>query len=558
VLLGLSRKIAPVLLRTATCLLLGAIGLAGVLRPALAQSESHHDQQNMGWVPREILERPVPLRQGIGNLHEEVTTSSPQAQAFYDQGLDYLYAYDWIEAARSFHEALRHDPDLAMAYLGLSDVYTQLQDNSAARIAWDNAQSLSGSVSERERTRIQIRADELDFIENAKSGMQKYFVWRKAISDALVVSPTDSWLWILRGFADEGTPAAIGQGGGIDTVAFYETALAYSPDNSAAHHFLAHTFENLGRTQQALEQADALVRLAPSIPHAHHMRGHELRRLGRTAAAVEEFHKADELENSYYRAENIPSMYDWHHAHNLSLLAMCYETLGQMKAAEPLLREAFSLPAHTDISEYNRREWPNFLLDRGRPEQSLTAAQEMIEKSSWPMGRLAGHALAGRAFLAMNRSTKAQYELQLAERELEQLPVSLSSALPDTGILWAEILLHDQEWAQADAVLKKIEANIRALPGPDSWSEALFQLQSIARVTRQSGDWNLAEFTARQMIEHDPSYAGGYYALGLTAEHSGDKALARQQFQTAEKLWRSADPDLPELVNVREKLRATK
>src|SRR2546427_13203114 len=83
------------------------------------------------------------------------------------------------------------------------------------------------------------------------------------------------------------------------------------------------------------------LRLAPSIPHAHHMRGHELRRAGRIEEAIQEFRKADELENAYYRAEHISPEYDWHHSHNLSLLAMCYQLLGQMKATEQLLREAF-------------------------------------------------------------------------------------------------------------------------------------------------------------------------------------------------------------------------
>src|SRR5208282_145495 len=97
-------------LRFSISLLLGAMGFFAPLVPAFAQNEPHHDHDNIGWVPREILERPVPLRQGIGNLHEEVTTSSPQAQAFYDQGLDYLHAYEWIEAVRSFNQALRLDP----------------------------------------------------------------------------------------------------------------------------------------------------------------------------------------------------------------------------------------------------------------------------------------------------------------------------------------------------------------------------------------------------------------------------------------------------------------
>ncbi len=541
-------KIATALLRLSACFLLAAIGCGCVAQPALAQSDADSRTEKIGWVPRAILERPVPARQGIGNLHERVTTSSPQAQTFYDQGLDYFFGYDWIEAARSFNQALRLDPNLAMAYLRLSEVYAQLQDNSAARIACNKAQSLSGKVSERERARIQIRADHLDYIDDPDSE-QKYVAWRKAISDALTANVTDWGLWVLLG-------SAIGDGEGIESVADYETALAFSPHNSAAHHILAHTFEHLGQTQQALAQADAYVRLAPSIPHAHHMLGHELRRLGRTADAIEEFRKADKLENSYYRSENISAGYDWHHAHNLVLLAMCYKSLGQMKAAEPLLHEAFSLPAYTETAEYYRREWPDFLLDRGRPEESLKAAQELIESSTWPTGRLAGHESAGRALLALHRSDEAGNELALAEREMERLPAHLSSELPSTGILNGEILLHDQKQSEADAGFKKVEAELRAMPGADTWSLALSQLQFIAEVARQSGDWNLAEFTARQMIEHDPSYAGGYYALGLAAEHSGDTASARRQFQIAEKLWGGADPDLPEFVQLREKLRA--
>src|SRR5688572_10989925 len=76
-----------------------------------------------GWVPREILDKPVPRRPGTGNAHEVVTTSSKEAQALYDQGLDYLHGYVWIEAARSFRQALRLDPKLAMAWVGLSRVY---------------------------------------------------------------------------------------------------------------------------------------------------------------------------------------------------------------------------------------------------------------------------------------------------------------------------------------------------------------------------------------------------------------------------------------------------
>lgn len=525
--------------------------------PVFAQSDAHdaqHERDFVGWVPKEILNRPVPLRQGIGNLHEEVTTSSPEAQKFYDQGLDYLHDYDWIEAARSFHQALRLDPSLAMAYLGLSDDYVAMLDHAAAREALNKAQALADKITPRERTRIDIRAAELTYIEDPNADMQKYFAIRKMISDALAANPEDPWLWIQRAFADEGSAAAHGQGGGIDTVAFYETVLAESPDNLAAHHYLTHTFENLGLTKLALEQADAFVRLAPNIPHAHHMRGHELRCLGRTEEAIAEFREAEELEDAYYKTENIPPQYDWHHAHNLSLLALSYESLGQMKLAEPLLHEAFTAPTHTDVADFNRREWPDFCLERGRPDEALQAAQTMIDKSAWPMGRFGGHALAGEALLALNRVDDARNELDLAEQELEKVPTSALADLTSAGVLRSEILLHDQDFPKAEAVLKQIEQRLRAMPDPDSWSDTLFELQYIARTSREAGDWDLSEYTAQQIIDHDPSYAGGYYALALAEDHRGDGASARTHFQMAEKRWSNADPDLPGMKQIRAKL----
>src|SRR2546425_169881 len=528
--------------------------LGGAVAPGSAQHEGHEAKKAIGWVPREVLERPVPLRQGIGNDHEKVATSSPQAQAFYDQGLAYLHSYVWVEAARSFHQALRLDPTLVMAYVGLCDVYVALEDVPAARAALEKAQSLAAKITESERQRIAIRARHVEFLEDTQD-IQKFLAYRKAIYDALMANPADPGLWILRGFADEGPGAGHGQTGDVDSIAFYETALALSADNSAAHHYLVHSFENIGRTEEALEHSEAYLRLAPSIPHAHHMRGHELRRAGRIEEAIQEFRKADELENAYYRAEHISPEYDWHHSHNLSLLAMCYQLLGQMKATEQLLREAFSLPAHGDLAEFNRREWPEFLLERGRAQEALEASQALA-KSPRATGRFAGHTLLGRALLGMNRMQEAKGEMALAEQEVERLGANAVRLLPYAETLRAEILLREKKWAEGAALMKQVAERIRATPSPDARSQALFQLESIARIARETSDWELAEFTAQEMIQQDPGYAGGYYALALVAEHRGDAAWARQEFATAEKLWNKADPDLPELERVRQKLAA--
>ena len=509
---------------------------------AVAQHEGHEPKEAAGWVPREVLERPLPLRPGIGKVHEDVTTASPEAQAYYDQGLAYLHSYVWIEAARSFHQALRLDPSMAMAYVGLSDAYVGLLDVPSAVSAAEKAKSLGAKVSERERTRILLRALQMEYLQDS-GDVKKYFAYRQALSDALSASPNDPWLWILRGFADEGTPTAHGQGGSVDTIAFYQTALRLSPDNFAAHHYLAHTLENHGPAKEALEQSEIFVRMAPAIPHAHHMHGHDLRRVGQTEQAIEEFLKAEELEDNYYRAENIPAQFDWHHSHNLQLLAMSYEALGQNNAAEAAFREAFALPSYTDFADFNRKAWPEFLLDHGRSQEALVASQELVN-SQWAMARFAGHSLAGRAQLALNHPEEARAELALAERETEQMQSGVLKSLSDSALLRAEILLRDGKMEEGNRLMERIVKDVVAVSGPDAWSEAIFQLEYIARVAREASDWTLAESAAREMIGHDPSYAGGYFALGLVAEHQGNSPSAKQEFATAQRLWSKADANL--------------
>jgi len=527
--------------------------LAVWVAPILAQHEDHEGQGVVGWVPQEVLERPLPLRHDIGNLHEKVTTPSAEAQAFYDQGLNYFASYVWIEAARSFHQALRLDPSLSPAYVGLCDVYVQLQDVPAARAALEKAQSLSGKITGAERQRMEIRARLVDFLED-KQNLDKFVAYRKAIYDALMASPSDPGLWILRGFADEGPGAGHGQTGDLDSIAFYQTALVVSPNNSAAHHYLAHSYENIGRTDEALYHSEAYLRVSSSIPHAHHMRGHELRRAGRIEDAVEEFRKANDLESAYYRAEHIPAEYDWHRPHNLSLLAMCYQLLGQMKAAEQLLRESFSLPAHGELAEFGHKQWPEFLLARGRAQEAYEQSKILVQSPSM-MARFAGHALMGRALVALNRVDDAETELALARDALVLVTVTEADRLrPYAETLRAEILLSQKKSAEGVTLMKEIEEQLRASPGPDARSQALIQLDSIARGARETEEWALAEFTAREMIQQEPSYAGGYYALGLVSEHLGDSVAASQEFAIAERLWSDADKDLPELHSARQKL----
>jgi tetratricopeptide (TPR) repeat protein len=531
--------------------LLGLI--SGAASPA--QESPHEDYSHTGPVPLEILQRPVTLRTGIGELHEKVSTHSPEAQSFYDQGLAYVHSYVWIEAARSFHQALRLDPNLAMAFLGLTDAFIGLHDVGTARATFERSRALEKGMSERERMWLSIRESELGYVEDPENP-NGYMAYRKSINAALKAYPNDPWLWIQRGLADEASPFTHGQAAGVDALAFYRTALALAPGNLAAHHYCAHAYENMGRSKDALEESAMYARMAPAIPHAHHMHGHALMRSGRTEEAISEFLKTKELEENYYRTEKIPARYDWHHAHNLTLLAMSYQTLGQMKSAEALFHETFSSPAYTDFLDYNRKSWPEFLLSRGRFQEALDTARELT-KSEWPLPRLAGHTLAGEALLGMGSVAEAQEELTMAERETERLPPGAIAALPYPAVLRADILMQRKNTAEGEPLARDVAKSIQGMPGPDSWIAAQFELESMARSARNAGDWELAGFLAQQMILHNLNYAGGHFAYGLVAEHAGNSGEARQAFAASEKLWSKADRDLPELEQIHKQLAAS-
>jgi tetratricopeptide (TPR) repeat protein len=109
-----------------------------------------------------LLERPTTLKSDIGHVHQAITTSSPDAQAFYDQGLTDLHHYFFIEAARSFHQALRADPGCAMCWMGLARAEQGLERSDATAAAIAKAKELAPKASAKEQTFITLRAKQID------------------------------------------------------------------------------------------------------------------------------------------------------------------------------------------------------------------------------------------------------------------------------------------------------------------------------------------------------------------------------------------------------------
>src|ERR1043166_6792599 len=65
-------------------------------------------------------EKPVALYPGLGTWRHAIQTRRPEAQKYFDQGLNLLFSFNRYESLRSFRKASELDPTGGMAYWGMA------------------------------------------------------------------------------------------------------------------------------------------------------------------------------------------------------------------------------------------------------------------------------------------------------------------------------------------------------------------------------------------------------------------------------------------------------
>ena len=531
-----------------------AVVLLIVLRPQVTATTAQNAAARSPALA-DIVQRPVTLRSGIGRVSERVTTSSPQAQSFYNQGVAYLHSFVWIEAARSFNQALRADPNLALAHVGLSEALGELGRSEDARAAARRAQALAPAVTDRERVRIELRTGQIEAASHRENASLQA-AYRGRLDAALARFPDDVELLLLVGRAQDPSAGGHGMGAGSGSLTFYQRALERAPDYFAVHHYLIHAHENTRRIDLALVHAERYAKEASAVPHAHHMYAHVLRRADRLDQALAEFETADRLELAYFKAEQIPPEFDWHYRHNLDLLAMTYQYAGRIAAAEQVFRRSFELPAANGLGRNpNSKEWPAFLLARGRADEALRVSRTLSADPE-PLAAAIGHLFVSRALQALKQLEAAAEAGNAALRQMKAAGPMGGTLVPEFELTQGEYLLRAGQLDRARAMLRGAASKLGAQSGPDAWVQTLFSLEETSRVAREVGDWTLAEEFAEAMRAYDETYAGTHYALGLVSEHKGNRGAARTAYATAVRRWAAADRTLPELADANRRLSA--
>ncbi|PYU10712.1 MAG: hypothetical protein DMG37_19380 [Acidobacteria bacterium] len=276
------------------------------------------------------------LMTGYGNWHHPVSTKNAQAQAFFDQGLRQIYAFNHDEAARSFQRAGELDPKLAMAFWGVAEAVGPNYNDPAsddrfvkAHEAIAKAQSLAAEASESDKAYIDALAKRFpaDTSADRRAALEQY---RDAMREVMKRFPDDLDAATLSAEAGmnlhpwglwrpDGTPAE----GTEEIVATLESVIRREPNHLGAIHYYIHSVEASNSPERALAGANRLAELAPSAGHIVHMPAHIYIRTGDYEAALKTNQKAALADQAYIKGGAAPGIYSMmYYSHNLHFIAM--------------------------------------------------------------------------------------------------------------------------------------------------------------------------------------------------------------------------------------------
>jgi tetratricopeptide (TPR) repeat protein len=291
----------------------------------------------------------APVLTGYGDHHHPITTTNPQTQAFFDQGVRLLFAFNHAEAIRSFREAARIDPNCAMCWWGVAfalgpNINLPMQPDALAPAvaAVQMARSLEPHASPEEvdwieavSSRYSSNPKAVQHAQDESFAQAMGKVWAKHPDDLdagtfyaeamMDTQPWDYWQ------ADGSTPK--GHGAEIDST--LEGILKREPLHPGALHLYIHAVEASTTPERAEAAADKLEPLMPGAGHIVHMPSHIYFRVGRYADAVKVNTLAAQKDEQYIAACQAQGFYPLaYYSHNIHFLWTSSEMLGRYRATE--------------------------------------------------------------------------------------------------------------------------------------------------------------------------------------------------------------------------------
>jgi len=506
------------------------------------------------------------LYPGVGTYHFPITTTNPEAQVYFDNGIGLLYGFNHDEAARYFRRAAELDPRAPMPYWGLAmsigpNYNDTAVDANRAQATFDavkNAQQREAAGSERERAYIDALAKRYPSPEPAADWLGFHRTYSDAMRAMVAKYPDDldaatmfaeslmmlrPWqLWTLAGEPAPGT---------LELVAVLESVLRRNPDHPGANHFYIHAVEASPNLERAIPSAMRLMTLTPGSGHLVHMPGHIFLQTGDFDLAADTNVKASDADRAFVQRTGAQGMYPlMYWTHNIHFIAYARAQQGRYEDAkqaaldmvknvgdgdrEMQMLEGFRLyPLMVDL-RFHR--WDTILAE---PAPDTTRA---FSHSFWRFSRAMALAGQGKVRDATAEQKRFERERKNTKPEMQYL---LNNKASDLLTLCAATLEAQIAGARNDnaaavtgwRLAVAIEDTLQ-YDEPPPWIYAV--RQSLGAAQLRGGDAAAAEKTFREALATHPREGRLLFGLwqSLLAQNRASEAqLVEGEFKRA---WQTA------------------
>lgn len=526
-----------------------------------------------GGVPTETVTATVtePMFTGTGLHHRTVVTASAEAQAYFDQGLAFLFAFNHDEAIRSFRAATELDPNCAMAWWG---------------IAYANGPHINNPVvpPEREAEAFEAAKRAASLAEGLDDGADRALIlavttryaspqpddrgpldaaYADAMADVYAAHPDDGdvgalyaealldihpWdLWEHDGSPKEWTPPI---------VALLEDVVADHPEHPLALHLYIHTVEASDDPARADMAADRLRDLMPGLGHLVHMPSHIDVRRGRWQEAIVANTKAIAADDAYQVAAPVPpDFYRLYMSHNHHMKAYAAMMVGRSEMAMQAIRELVDgIPK--DWLEENAIWADGFIAMPYEVMMRFGRWQEILDEPEpagyLPFTRSIHFAARAVALAALDRPEEARAEQRRFIEQRAMVPEAaffgnnMANDLLDVADRLVEGEILYREGAKPAGIEALYEATVfedaLRYDEPPDWIQPI--RHALGATLMQEGRYADAEKVYREDLARLPGNGWSLYGLARTLRLQGENDEAAAVEARFASVWVGADTQL--------------
>jgi tetratricopeptide (TPR) repeat protein len=308
-----------------------------------------------------------PFFEGLGSHTRIITTTSPEAQKYFNQGLNFLFGFNHGAAIRAFQAAETIDPDCAMAHWGVAlacgpHINFPMVPPPAAELAWKElalAREHVAHTSAVEQALIEAlshryadpQPEDRGPLDQAYAGAMRS-VWKAHSDDPDVGTLFAEAMMDLRPW-DQWTHEGQAQPGTDEILATLEQVMKLNLNHPFANHLYIHTLEASPHPERALAAADRLRDLQPGLAHNVHMPSHIDIRIGHWYEAITANLNAVEADRRYRAIVGQPKgLIVFYAAHNQHMLAYAAMMTGQRGLAVEHIRAMAEGMPEDELKKY--------------------------------------------------------------------------------------------------------------------------------------------------------------------------------------------------------------